>query len=386
MIAMAAYMGRRIYIKHGHSTIYPNQYALLLGEAGTRKSTAIKSASDLLREAGYKHFSAAKTTKEKFLLDLSGDEEGDMSTDSFFDLSNEDKEDAECLINADEGMDFFGQSNLEFIATLGQLWDFNGIFESKIKNGKSASILNPTLTILAGFTPTNFSLSFPPEILGQGFFSRTVIIHAPPSGRKIAFPDPPDEEKKAKIVERMVRIRNTIVGEITLDEEAKQSLTRIYEDWEGLHDPRFSSYATRRFQHMLKLCLILAVLEESKVISKQNVIQANTLLTLAEKLMPEALGEFGKSKNAEVSHKVLGFLSSAMEPKTVRQIYKAVHTEVDSLQALTQVLSGLLAADKIQLATPGAYLPKKHVTQKVKSSLADLIDYSFLTEEERRLA
>ena len=79
MIAsVAALLGRRFYIPFGSSHIYPNLYIMLIGGVGTRKSSAIKEATKLIGQAGYKTFSARKTSKEKFLMDLEGilDEEG----------------------------------------------------------------------------------------------------------------------------------------------------------------------------------------------------------------------------------------------------------------------------------------------------------------------
>ena len=105
---IGAYLGRQYYFQHGHFTINPNQYCMLIGSPGTRKSTAIKLMKKLLVDAGYNTIAADKTTKEKFLLDLSGDkgEEGALQTpEELLDSSlfNEgSNNDSEIFIMADE--------------------------------------------------------------------------------------------------------------------------------------------------------------------------------------------------------------------------------------------------------------------------------------------
>jgi len=239
--SIGAYLGRRYYFDHGHFTLYPNIYSMLVGVSGTRKSTAIKLFKKLIQAAGYTSIAADKTTKEKFILDLSGEGEAEakaLDTDSFLDqnLWGDDadtKPDAEIFIMADEFNDFFGNGNIEFISLLGTLWDYSGIYRNRIKNGKSVSINNPTVSILGGNTPTNLSIAFPPEVIGQGFFSRLLFIYGEPNGRKITFPKPPDPEHTAYIVNALRTIRTRAFGSAKLTEGQSNfligSINRILE-------------------------------------------------------------------------------------------------------------------------------------------------------------
>ena len=131
---LGAWIGRSYCFRLGHFNIKPNIYCMLMGTAGARKSTAIKIASRLLGKAGYAAIAADRTTKEKFLLDLSG------AADSMMDpnltrLSSKDQaaimeqnifgDDAaanhipEMLIAADEFNTFIGNGNIEFLSMLG---------------------------------------------------------------------------------------------------------------------------------------------------------------------------------------------------------------------------------------------------------------------------
>src|ERR1017187_2400162 len=73
LTGVGSLLGRRCYMKHGHFTVNPNLYVMLLGRSGVRKSTAIKIWKRLQAKTGYDTFSADKTTKEKWLLDLAGE-------------------------------------------------------------------------------------------------------------------------------------------------------------------------------------------------------------------------------------------------------------------------------------------------------------------------
>src|ERR1700749_2585021 len=71
---IGAYLGRQYSFSLGHFELYPNQYVMLIGDPGTRKSTAIKIAKKVLTGAGYTTISADKSSKEKFILDLAGED------------------------------------------------------------------------------------------------------------------------------------------------------------------------------------------------------------------------------------------------------------------------------------------------------------------------
>jgi Protein of unknown function (DUF3987) len=390
---LGAFLGRRYYFTHGHFTINPNIYCMLVGVSGTRKSTAIKLIRKLLTEANYNTFAAEKTTKEKFILDLSGETEDEPQTygkkkvnvDDILDKNlwgdePESKPDAELFIAADEFNDFFGNGNVEFISLLGTLWDYSGVYRNRIKNGKSVSINNPTVSILGGNTPTNLALAFPPEIIGQGFFSRLLFIYGEPNGRRITFPAPPDPEHTRALIDWLGAIRKVSIGGAILDGQAEKLLDKIYRGSTQLDDPRFESYSTRRFSHLLKLCIIVSASRISNTITESDVIYANTILFHAEQYMPKALGQFGKSKNSDVLHKIVSLVAAAEGLVTFKDIWKHVSSDLEKMTDLSTLLQNLIAADKIQSIAGKGFLPRVSMVREVSSTT---VDYSLLTDEEK---
>lgn len=397
--SLSAYLGRRIYFHHGHFTIYPNIYAMLIGSPGTKKSSAIKIGVKLLKQSGYNTFAAKKTRQEKFLTDLAeqserlaGIDEVDNILDQNLwgetDLDSADsyltRPPAECFIAADEFNTFIGLSNIDFISILGDLWDYEGVYDYRLKNSKSVFIPNPTITILGGNTSTGFAQAFPAESIGQGFFSRLILVYAEPSGVKYTFPPPPDVKIQERLIALLHTIKKEVAGEMSMTSNAIELLHIIYHTWEGPDDLRFEHYSNRRLQHLIKLCLVITAARISIVINDTDVIHANTILTFTEQLMPKALGEFGKSKNSAVTHKIMTAVDHAVDigkPISAQGLWKLVHSDLDNRQQLAEIIGNLVAADKIQSVSNGeGYLPIKKVFDE---SISGTLDWSILSKLER---
>ncbi len=382
---VGAYLERQYYFPFVNSRVHTNMYVMLIGDPGARKSTAIKAAKKILSLAGYTTISADKSSKEKFLLDLAGiddDKEG-KSIDDLLDENlwgkTEDSEIHPMYIACDEFNDFVGLGNMEFISLLGSLWDFDGPYINRIKTGKSVNINDPTISILGGNTPVSFASAFPPETLGQGFFSRLLLIQGETTGKRITFPKIATLAATNTIVRELQRIKLTIKGEAKLTQAAEQLLDKIYHLPNRIEDPRFVAYFNRRLTHLLKLCLIISACDYSNIITDRHVVVANTLLTHTEHLMPKALGQFGKGRSSDITHKIMGILCETTVPLKIQDIWKFVHNDMEKLNDLVELLRNLLAADKI-FNVAGAYLGKARVVEEVNN---DMLDYSYLTEEER---
>lgn len=377
---LGAWLGRRYSFQHGHFNIASNLYVMLMGGAGSRKSTAIKIATSLIKKAGYKTVAAERTTKEKFLMDLAGEdsyESEDILDKNLF--GDGPASVAEILVAADEFNTFVGNGNIEFLSLLGVLWDYSGKFEDRKKNSKSLIIEDPTVTILAGNTATGFSLAFPAEAIGQGIFSRLILVHGEKTDRRITFPKPPSPEQERLLLDLLQAIRQVASGNAILSPAAISLLDAIYQSWNGLSDVRFESYSNRRFTHLIKLCLIVSAAAMRNTVEECDVVYANTLLTHAEHSMPKALGEFGKAKHSDVAHKILQMLESSTAPVSLKDIWIAVHNDMGDISELRELIANLTMAEKI-IATKAGFIPKRRV---IVERSTEFVDFSLLTDEER---
>ena len=372
LTALSAFLGRSVWLPFGTTRIFPNLYVMFVGDPGTRKSTAIKNAAKIIREAGYEAFAAQKTSKEKWLLDMAGEEnapaKGKKGLDALEDISFDSGiigAPREMFIAADEFNNFVGAGNLEFLSILGELWDWDDErdgYKYRLKNSRSINIYQPTVTILAGNTPTGFAECFPPQSIGQGFMSRLILVHGEASGKKYTIPPVPSQETTDRLVARFMHIKATKAGPLKIESSAMTALDLIYRTWPELEDQRFKHYSTRRFTHLLKVCILYAVARDSMVIEIDDVIKANTVLAFAETLMPKALGELGKARTSEATNKVMQLLNSSRTPVSFKQIWKTVHMDIEKPADLHTIMQTLLAVEKVQQVSDNAggtsYLPR----------------------------
>jgi hypothetical protein len=163
---------------------------------------------------------------------------------------------------------------------------------------------------------------------------------------------------------------------VVIKNDARHALDMIYRSWKELDDQRFKHYSTRRFTHLLKLVIICAAARISRVVELTDVLLANTLLSFTENQMPKALGEFGKSRNAEAANKLMAALYETKKPMTLNDLWKVVSNDLDKLGDLSILLQNLQNADKIQIVRNEGFLPK----QKPLDRKLLYLDFNLLEE------
>lgn len=382
---LGAWLGRDVHVKFGSAKLYANQYIMLLGEAGSKKSTAIKTAKRTLKAAGYETFSAEKISKEKFLEELAKEQSATPYSGMNNILDNQlwgeiDESDyRQVWICADEFNDFFANNILEFASTLGVLWDYEGKYENQVKHGASVVIPNPTVSILSGNTPTTFSGTFPVEAVGQGFFSRILAVHIKGSGRRITRPREPSEDETKELVDRLLAIKNYHSGEVIITEISWVLIDKIYQSWKPIPDSRFESYSNRRLTHLIKISLIHAASRLSQTIDPIDIRRANTVLDYTEHYMPDAFGEFGTARNSGMTHKILKELEMSGELMNIHDLWSKMQLDFDKLETYQSHVMGMVQAGKLQMLGDKV-LPMKRA---LKTPVNEFLDYRYMSDEER---
>ena len=371
---LAAQLARNVYIPFGNGKIYPNLYIMFVGDPGKRKSTAIKDLKKRVKAAGYQNICGDKVTMQKYLLDLAGVGEGSIDdsniTEFNLGITLGTNDYVESYINQDEFSDFIGINNYPFISLLGNFWDIDEPYVYRTKGGQSIEIPSPIVNILGATTPSQFNTIFPPAISEQGFLSRLIIVNIPESKRKIARPLPSDETVIEKVVAGFKAVRK-LSGELVMSDAVWDKLEEIYLTWKPVEDTRFAHYSTRRHTQLLKLCSLMTCSRMTIEMSVDDVILANTLLTYTEHFMPQALGQFGKNKDGDVSSKIISYLRSNFPiAKSAGEILIPIGTET-TLKDLPMILNNLVVSDKIVLTSSGNYLPKVPSYKDIKSNHVD---------------
>lgn len=375
-------LGRQFYVPFGNGIIYPNQYIMLMGTPGTRKGSAMNIGRQLLKRSGYARFSASRTSLERFLIDMRQlDIDPTMGIADLESLALDGP--SESYIFAGEFVDFIGPNDILFINLLTNLWDNLSEYKHPKIQGKSVEVYQPTVNLFGGSTPQTFSIAFPPEVIGTGFMSRLLLIHSEPTGKRIAWPAIPDELLTEQFIIHIKNIREMIKGEGIFGIKAREFAQAIYNNEVSVDDNRFTFYTQRRQGHMLKLAMIHAACDLSMEIKPDHILKANTMLSTAERLMPRALGEFGKSKYAVAANDVLQYLNKRTMPATSQDIWKAAGRNLSKIDELQYVIANLKTAEKIEIMEikgKRGYMTRHAKAQEWKK---DFIDVEWLTAEER---
>jgi len=343
---IAALLGRNCHLPFGHSKVYPNQYIMLMGSPGTRKSSALNIGVNLLKKSGYNRFSSDSTSKQRMLMDMKQTDELTSQMDLEVLTLNEP---SEIYVAIGEFTDFIGMNNMDFVTMLTNLYDCPAKYTNPKITSTSVEVEKPVVNILGGNTSQGFSLAFPPEALGNGFLSRLILVHGETSGRKVTFPPEPDLLLEASLIERIKEIKTKVTGVITMTDEARQVCDIIYNSDIVIDDSRFRHYQQRRFAHLLKLSIAIAASDIRTEIATSDILKANTLLYNTEKKMPKALGEFGKSKHSDTNNAIMEILNEAKKPLNTQDLFKKVSQDISKPSELAEVLKNLESADKIEL-------------------------------------
>lgn len=379
---VAAILGRNISFPFGHGSIYPNVYCLLVGNPGARKGTALKPATNILREIEFNKLAPQRVSPERFLIEMQAingheDIEGlDIEKLNF-------EEPSEIYVVSEEFGDFIKQGNIDFVNLLTNLWDNLPEYKHPKIHGKSVNIYEPTVNIIGATTQQGIALSLPVEAIGQGFLSRFILVHGEPTGKKITFPIPPSEAAKSKIAENLERIKETIHGTLLISQNASALLDRIYKSFIDIDDNRFQHYNTRRFTHLLKLCTVFAAMDYTTTVDTVHVLQANTLLHATEQRMSKALGQFGKAKHSDVANNIMELLKKAALPLKVKDIWKHVAQDLGKIDELIQILRNLETAERIGVTKIGPHQGFVAYHKTINRWDKDLMLIDFLTPEER---
>lgn len=378
---IGALLGRNTWLPMGHSVIYPNMYIQLMGAPGTRKSTAIGIGRRVLKSVGYNRFAPDRLSKEQFLREMIPPEIELSEEDADLSILVTDKA-GEIFVVAEEFGDFLGQGNMEFATLLTKLWDNPAEYTHPKIHGKSVVVTKPTVNMLSGNTVQGLALTIPPEGIGNGFMSRLLFVYADETGHKITFPPPPDECIGDELAKHLEELKERVKGPMDKSKAAMHLLDRIYREFMGMSDSRLKYYSTRRFTHLLKLCMIFAAASLRNIITEHDVLRANTLLHFTELKMGKALGEFGRSKYSDITNIVMDALANSVTPLTIQDLWKLVCKDLNKIAELGEMMRGLLAAEQVQIMKIGGKQGYMPLHTEIKEWDSSLLLPDFLTEKE----
>ena len=329
---IAGALRRKVFVDEDIFQWSPNFYLLIVAKPGVvKKSTSIGLGLRLLKKVEDIDFGPQMVTWQQMVTHMANArEEITMPDGSPFEMSC-------CTIGLSEFGSFFKREDDDMITQLTDMWD--GKLETVVKETKTNGndyIVNPWLNIMACCTPGWITKNFSGSLVGEGFGSRPLYVHAETPTRFITSPRrnmmqqemSPDIMKMEEdmLVERLREFAK-LAGEFHKTEEA-------YE-WEEEWYPKFmekllqqrseeASIGVRRQTHLNKVAMVLSVSRgKFPVIDIDEMRDADAMLTELEEDTKKVFGYVGQSAITAAAKDVVDILrkNGKMLRKTLYRNY-----------------------------------------------------------------
>jgi len=277
----------------------PNFYIVLVGPAGSGKSSAINTGMNLLKQVRGVHIGSESITWQAVLDEFVAAAAGGTGIKSRGGMRRH----SSVTYALSELGTFLDPRDKQLMSTLTQLWSGDGgrDFKRRTRTGGYLEVEKPFLNLIAGTTPEWIQDNLPPSLIGTGFTSRCILVYAENKKATVAYPRRMAEQGMAnmadlrsKLIEDLGKIA-LLKGEFTLSEEAYAIGTDWYSQYSrqppvGLSPSDFGGYLNRRQAHVHKCAMVHSAAEsDDMVVSGRHLEEAITMVTSTEKVMPAAL-------------------------------------------------------------------------------------------------
>jgi hypothetical protein len=342
---LGAALQRKVYLKWGFNTLYPNLYVVFIGPSACGKGVAMKRGKELLDPLEGISTVPESITREALIRAFAD------SSNDFLDSSDSlVKSHCSMAVFSEELSVFLGQQNIKFIADLTDLYDCKDRWEYKTKGSGIDILNNVCFTMLGACAPDWLKSILPSEAFGGGFTSRIIFIVEEGPRQRIADPTIPPEvlAMKEKLTADLEEI-SQLTGEFSFPKATME----FYSDWyykqkAPLSDPTFAGYCGRRNVHILKLSMLCSISRSNeKVVEVKDLERAIALLTSVEPKMPRAFMGVGKARYGEATERIFDYLSK-VKTASVADILEKFHLDLDEY-TLSIALKTLSARNRIDI-------------------------------------
>lgn len=349
-------IGRSTYVNRPRAPVYLNWYIILVAESGvTRKSTAVRSATELVRvhKPDYADIIEGKTTPEKLEITLG--------------LQTLSQHTAHGIISISELVTFMGRErySMGMPGLLTDLYDCPTVRKAAGSiTGGAIEMRDVFVTLLTASTPSWLQTSINPNVIAGGFTSRCIFVVSDNPKRRVAWPtihDGAGDEISAHIE----RIRERINGypTIELSDSALQDFTKWYNK-RGLHEDTYrASFESREDAHVLKLAACLCINEGSFRIESHHIKAATEVIDHAKLSGYELFGIHKQETDRlerGIDHLRAILVSSGMAGISMADlsVRMARHLRGHELRTALNAMHELALVQRFELRNTGAGRPK----------------------------
>jgi len=326
--SIGATMSTNIHLPFGPFKIYPNQYIILIGPPGAKKTSAITIAKKLVRKYSSIGFAPDDTGGQRqglisAIAELSEKLNGSDELKEFFsdmnsaqasqtskngNTGNKEKTAPTLYAIAEELRSLLSATSEDTLTFLIRMFDCDN-YTYKLKDSQ-ITIENQLLSILAATTVDQLNIILPFAAIGQGFSSRLILAYAYLPHKEIPWPEPLDdklEKKLGEVYSYVAQMRGAFIA----PQEVKDYVGTIYKEKPIISDSRFQNYNQRRQTHLLKTAMVLCAMDKRIELKVMDFEEANRILKVTEGFMPDAIGEYGLEPLDRSKQRIIDFIRAS---------------------------------------------------------------------------
>lgn len=247
---------------------------------------------------------------------------------------------------------FMSQYDGALAGLLTDLFDCPGVNEeAKRGHDKGKAIINPGISFIMGTATQQLGRTISEDLWGSGFMARVIMIY---SAEKVIPADmfahnPLSEAMKDELIAAMSRI-GEMKGPMGWTPAARAALHdfRSSADHDAPLHNRLEHYATRRWMHLAKLCMIAALSDERMEVDFADVSLALGWLLTAESAMPEIFKDMQSHEDGSLHEELRSAMwaihASTTAPIHTSLIFKWLSKRVAS-HSIERIFAVAVAAD-----------------------------------------
>lgn len=328
---IAAVLEQKVWLDRG-GILYPNLYTFLVGDPGLGKSRAIIAASNIVREHVPDVFFGATSMTRASLADYMVEAKRFLPNIPYAPIEYN-----SLVAVADEFSAFMHEYDSALVAALVEFYDVNPYSEGRRVSNIRIKIAKPQLNLLSGSTPSNLLHTLKDYVWDQGLMSRVIMVFASERPLIDTFHTPPPPKPTDLIHD--IKVISALFGPFAFT----TGFAKAMNDWKLLGQvpvpshPKLIHYNSRRFAHLLKLCMIACVDRSNNLqLDIEDFNRAMGWLLEAEASMPlifevgqvapdsrvmdEAVHFIKQFPGSVPEHKIINFLRSKVSSNLVGPI------------------------------------------------------------------
>lgn len=354
LFAISSLISRRVWIHQGHFILYPNMYIVLVGPAGSRKTTAMAACKGILRCFPEDvPLCAEAITKEALVKDL-------VANQRAFELEGKPYPYSPITVCVSELSQFMGTGADRMADFLTAIYDEDR-YEYKVKNapegGSKRDVVDgPFMNLLAGTVPSWITTYLKGNIITSGFARRTMFVYEFADSEPIPFPEVSDFalSEKMKCVEwgrQLLKVK----GEFKWEPDARE----WYGDWyinhrknlnRSVQDPNSTGYFESKHAMLLKVAMLVALSESIELkLTKQCLQAALAMLELSEKNLSRVFDGVGRNPLNSSAAFIIDYVDRAGGFVGDKQLQKATFHQVDRAE-YSNVMQHLKETERLKAA------------------------------------